>query len=67
MLRHRRLRDAELVVDGVAHRTGLELPVVEELQDPPADRVTEDVERVHDGPDYQTSLILVKIDVGSSA
>jgi hypothetical protein len=49
VLRHARLRDAELGLDdGTDGARGL-LAVGEELEDAPADRVAEDVERVH-GP-----------------
>ena len=47
MLRDGRLRDAELVLDGGRDRAGCLLPLPEQLEDPPSNRVTEDVERVH--------------------
>jgi hypothetical protein len=56
------LRDAELRADHVDDVSRRPLPVDEQLEDPPADRVTEDVERVHEwdyisGYVYKSSLI----------
>ena len=56
MLRDRRLRDAELALDHLADVTGGRLAVGEQFQDAPADRVPEDVERVH-GPLFAYALI----------
>jgi hypothetical protein len=42
------LRDPELGLDDGCDRTGGQLAVGKQLQDPPPDGVTEDVERVHD-------------------
>ena len=47
MLRHGRLRDPELGLDDGGDRPGGQLAVGEELEDPPPDRVAQDVERVH--------------------
>ena len=47
MLRDGRLRDAEFGLDDRGDRARGQLTVSEELEDPPADRVAEDVERVH--------------------
>ena len=49
MLRDGRLRDPELGLDDGRDRPGRELAIGEELEDPPSDRVAQDVERVH-GP-----------------
>ena len=49
VLRDRRLRDPELGLDDGGDRPGGVLAFGEELQDPPPDRVAEDVERVHEG------------------
>ena len=48
MLRDGRLRDAELGLDDGGDRPRGQLAVGEELEDPPPDRVAEDVERVHE-------------------
>ena len=48
VLRDRGLRDAELARDDLAEVAGAALAVREQLDDAPADRVSEDVERVHD-------------------
>ena len=47
MLRHRGLRDAELALDHLADLAGAALAVCEQLEDAAADRIAEDVERVH--------------------
>jgi hypothetical protein len=47
MLRHRRLSDAKLHRDRRHHRTSGMLARGEKLQDSTADRITEDVQRVH--------------------
>jgi hypothetical protein len=47
MLRDGRLRDAELLLDGGRDRAGAPLPFAEKLEDPPPDRVAQDVECVH--------------------
>jgi hypothetical protein len=44
---HRRLRDAELGLDGRGQLAGRPLAAGEQFQDAPPDRVAEDVERVH--------------------
>ena len=49
VLRDRRLRDAELRLDDLRDRARGALAVGEELEDPAADGVTQDVERVHAG------------------
>ena len=49
MLRDRWLRDAELGLDDIADRPRRQLAIREELEDPPPDRVTEDIERLHVG------------------
>ena len=48
VLRDGRLRDAELGLDDRGDRPRRQLALGEELEDPPADRVAEDVERVHE-------------------
>src|SRR5262245_18692686 len=47
MLRHRRLRDRELVLHDGADRPGRYLAVGEQLQDATAHWITQNVERVH--------------------
>ena len=47
VLRDRGLRDAELALDDFADLARAALAVGEQLEDAPADRVSEDVERVH--------------------
>ena len=47
VLRHGGLRDAELALDDVADLARALLAVGEQLEDAPADRIPEDVERVH--------------------
>jgi hypothetical protein len=47
VLGHRGLRDAELGPDHLGHRARRPLAVGQQLEDPAADRITEDVERVH--------------------
>jgi hypothetical protein len=47
MLGHRGLRDPELPLYDAPDVTGRALPINQQLQDPPPDGVTEDVERVH--------------------
>src|SRR6185437_9710437 len=47
MLRDGRLGDAELLLDDRADRPGGQLPLGEQLEDPPPDRITEHVERMH--------------------
>lgn len=47
MSRDRRLRDSELRRHDVGHLASRMLPVGEELQNPPPDGVTEDIESVH--------------------
>ena len=47
MLRHRRLGDAELALDDLADGAGRELAVGHQLEDPPPDRVAQNVERMH--------------------
>jgi hypothetical protein len=42
-----RLRDAELALDLFADPAGAELALREEFEDASADRIAEDVERVH--------------------
>ncbi len=49
VLRHRRLRDAELVLDDLAQLAGTELAVGEQLEQASPHRVAQDVECVH-GP-----------------
>jgi prolyl-tRNA editing enzyme YbaK/EbsC (Cys-tRNA(Pro) deacylase) len=56
VLRHRRLGDAELLLDDGTDLTGRPLAVGEQVQDPPADRITEDVEGVHIRHDVSSSL-----------
>ena len=56
VLRDGRLRDPELRLDDVADRAGRQLAVGEELEDPPPDRVAQDVERVHDAQDMRRDL-----------
>ena len=58
MLRDGRLRDPELGLDDGGQRPGGQLPIGEQLQDPPSDRVTQDVERVH--ADQSRSICLYK-------
>jgi hypothetical protein len=48
VLRDRRLRDPELGLDDGRDRSGGQLTVGQQLQDAAADRVSENVERVHD-------------------
>ena len=48
VLRDGRLRDPELRLDDRGDRPGGQLAVGEQLEDPPPDRVAEDVERVHE-------------------
>ena len=48
VLRDRRLRDPELRLDDGADLPGGMLTIGEQLQDPPTDRVAEDVEGVHE-------------------
>ena len=47
MLRDGRLRDPELGLDDGGDRPRAQLAVGEQLEDPPPDRVAEDIERVH--------------------
>ena len=47
MLRHGGLRDPELALGDLGDRPGGQLAVREQLEDPPPDRVAQDVERVH--------------------
>ena len=47
VLRHGRLRDAELRLDDGGDRARGQLAIGEQLEDPAPDRVAEDVERVH--------------------
>ena len=47
VLRHRWLRDAELVLDDGRNRSRRQLAVCEQLEDPPPDWIAENVERVH--------------------
>ena len=47
MLRDGRLRDPELGLDDGGERPRGQLPVGEQLEDPPPDRVAQDIERVH--------------------
>ncbi len=47
VLRHGRLRDAELGLDDRGDRPGRQLAIGEQLQDPASDGVSEDIERVH--------------------
>jgi len=47
VLRYRGLGDAELGADRLSDLARAQLAVGEELEDPPSDRVTEDIERVH--------------------
>ena len=56
MLRHGRLRDPELGLDDGGDRARSRLPFGEELEDPPPDRVAEDVERVHRRDDTRCDL-----------
>ena len=57
VLRHSRLRDAELPLDDLGDRTGGPLPIGEQLQDPAPDRITEDIEGVHESDYDQPRLI----------
>ena len=47
MLRYRRLGDRELGLDGCTDRTRRLLSVGEQFEDAPADRIAQDIERVH--------------------
>ena len=57
VLRHGRLRDPELGLDDGRDRPRGQLAVGEQLEDPAADRVAEDVERVHGRRIYKVRLI----------
>ena len=58
VLRDGRLRDPELGLDDGGQCPGGQLPIGEQLQDPPSDRVPQDVERVH--ADQSRSICLYK-------
>ncbi len=60
VLRHRRLRDPELILDGGRDRPGRQLTFGQELQDPAPNGIAQDVERVHRDRLYKVRLILVK-------
>ena len=47
VLRHRRLSDRELVLNGRTDRTRCQLSVGQQLEDAPADRIAQDIESVH--------------------
>ncbi len=47
VLRHRRLADRELILDGGTDDAGRQLSVGEQLENAPANRITQDIERVH--------------------
>ena len=67
VLRHRRLRDAELALDDLAELAGAALSVGEELEHAPAHRISEDVECVH-GLNYcATDLYKSRRDVQRAA
>ena len=57
VLRHGRLRDPELGLDHRGDGPRGQLAIGEQLEDPPADRVSEDVERVHVPRYYKVGLI----------
>ena len=57
VLRHGRLRDPELGLDDGRDRPRGQLAIGEQFEDPPADRVSEDVERVHEHDSTRRSLI----------
>ena len=56
MLRNGRLGNPELVADDGAYRTGGQLVVGEQLEDPAAHRVAEYIERVHVADDIRYCL-----------
>jgi len=47
VLRHGGLGDAELRADRLGDPARAQLAIGEKLEDPPSDRVTEDIERMH--------------------
>ena len=56
VLGHRRLRDPELGLDDGRDRPRGQLAIGEQLEDPSPDRVSQDVERVHDAQDTSNNL-----------
>ena len=66
MLGHRGLRDAELALDDLAEPARRLLAIREQLENPSADGITEDIERVHPLI-FASRLILVKMQVKDQA